>query len=617
MLQMHEAHTGSASQLRRGLSQRQLNMIALGGVIGAGLFVGSGVIIGETGPGAFITYAVCGVFVVLVMRMLGEMATANPSTGSFADYARQALGGWAGFSVGWLYWYFWVVVVGFEAIAGGAVLSYWIKAPLWLLSLTLMVGMTATNLFSVATFGEFEFWFAGIKVAAIVVFLGLGSLFVLGAWPRHGIDFSNLTAYGGFFPHVVGAIFGAVSVVISAMVGAEVATIAAAETANPERAVARATKSVVVRIVIFYLGSVFLLAVIVPWNSHQPGRSPYVAALGEMGIPAAGHIINAVVLTAVLSCLNSGLYTASRMLFVLAARHEAPMELVKVARRGVPYVAILCSSVVGFLCVIMAWVAPGAVFVFLLKSSGSLVLSIYLMIALSQIVLRRRTPDKQLRVKMWFFPGLSALTLAGIVGVLVLMALDPRARTELWLGLLSWVVVLALYFVPRWRRGPAKHEPAVPPTGKATRVLVLANKNLSTNELFDVVQRVDAQQRAEYFICVPVNPVDTGQAERTGPVFVLDATVAAAHERLHAILAAIRGIGLSANGALGDYRPLRALAAAVQSFQPDQLVIAEARSSWLRLGLVDKARAAHPIPVAHVVSRQRAVSFAAAPVRAT
>jgi len=611
MLHSHDDQLSGASPLRRGLSQRQLNMIALGGVIGAGLFVGSGVIIGETGPGAFITYAVCGVLVVLVMRMLGEMATANPSTGSFADYARQALGGWAGFSVGWLYWYFWVVVVGFEAIAGGAVLSYWINAPLWLLSLILMVGMTATNLFSVAAFGEFEFWFAGIKVAAIVVFLGIGSLFVLGAWPRHSIDFSNLTAHGGFFPHGVGAVFGAVSVVISALVGAEVATIAAAETANPERAVARATKSVVVRIVIFYLGSVFLLAVIVPWNAHKPGISPYVAALKEMGIPAAGHIMNAVVLTAVLSCLNSGLYTASRMLFVLAARHEAPVELVKVGRRGVPYNAILCSSVVGFLCVLMAWVAPGAVFVFLLKSSGALVLSVYLLIGISQIVLRRRTPPARLRVKMWFFPTLSILTVAGIVGVLVLTAFDPRARMELWLGLLSWVVVLTLYFVPRWRRRPAKVDSAMPPTGKATRVLVLANKNVSTRELFDVLRRVDARQRADYFICVPVNPVDTGQAERTGPVFVLDATVTAAQERLDAILAALRGAGLSAAGELGDYRPLRALDAAVRLFQPDQLVIAEARSAWLRLGMVDKVRAAYPIPLTHVVPGASAVAASA------
>jgi GABA permease len=482
MSQMQETRV-STSTLRRGLSQRQLNMIAIGGVIGAGLFVGSGVVIGETGPAAFVTYALCGVMVVLVMRMLGEMATANPSTGSFADYARQAMGGWAGFSVGWLYWYFWVVVVGFEAIAGGAVLRYWIDAPLWLLSLILMVTMTATNLFSVGAFGEFEFWFAGIKVAAIVVFLSLGSLFVLGAWPRHGIDFSNLTSHGGFFPHGVATLFGAVSVVIPAMVGAEVATVAAAETVNPERAVTRATKSVVARIVIFYVGSVFLLAAIVPWDSHHVGTSPYVAALREMGIPAAGHIMNAVVLTAALSCLNSGLYTASRMLFVLAARREAPMHLVKVGRRGVPYLAVLCSSVVGFVCVIMAWAAPRTVFVFLLKSTGTLVLSVYLVIALSQIVLRRRTPTKRLRVKMWFFPGLSILTLAGIVAVLVLMALDPNARGELWLGLLAWAVVLAVYFVPKLWRRPVTSEAATPPTGKATRVLVLANKNIPTSEL--------------------------------------------------------------------------------------------------------------------------------------
>src|SRR3984885_2618382 len=194
MAQTRVAGVSTTSTMRRGVSPPQLNLVAPGGVIGAGLFVRSGVIIGETGPGAFITYALCGVIVILVMRMLGEMATAHPSTGSFADYARAALGGWAGFSVGWLYWYFWVVVVGFEAIAGGAVLSYWIDAPLWVGSGVLMGAMTATNLFSVAAFGEFEFWFAGIKIAAIVAFLALGSLFVFGFWPRHGLDFSNLTA---------------------------------------------------------------------------------------------------------------------------------------------------------------------------------------------------------------------------------------------------------------------------------------------------------------------------------------------------------------------------------------------------------------------------------------
>ncbi|OBJ60111.1 GABA permease [Mycobacterium sp. 1423905.2] len=427
-------------------------MIAIGGVIGAGLFVGSAVVIRDAGPAAFLTYAVCGVLIVLVMRMLGEMAAAHPSTGSFADYAADALGGWAGFSVGWLYWYFWVIVVGFEAVAGGKVLNYWFPAPLWLLSLCLMLLMTATNLFSVSSFGEFEFWFAGIKVATIVVFLGLGAAFVLGLWPGRHLDFSNLHSHGGFLPHGIGAVFAAIVVVIFSMVGAEVVTIAAAESRDPQRAIARATRTVVARIVIFFVGSVFLLVTILPWSSVEVGVSPYVAALKHMGLPGADQLMNAVVLTAVLSSLNSGLYTGSRMLFVLAARGEAPARLVRLSRRGVPHLAILCSSAVGFGCVLMAWLAPGTVFLFLLNSSGAVVLFVYLLIALSQIVLRRRTSADKLRVKMWLFPALSLLTVAGIVAVLVQMAFDESARSQLWLSLLSWVVVVGLYVIARARR---------------------------------------------------------------------------------------------------------------------------------------------------------------------
>jgi gamma-aminobutyrate permease len=426
-------------------------MIALGGVIGAGLFVGSGVVIKDTGPAAFLTYALCGLLIVLVMRMLGEMAAANPSTGSFADYAGQALGGWAGFSVGWLYWYFWVIVVGFEAVAGGKVLNYWFHAPLWLLSLCLMVLMAATNLFSVSSFGEFEFWFAGVKVATIVIFLGVGTAFVLGLVPGHPGGFTNLTSHGGFFPKGIAAVFSAIVVVIFSMVGAEIVTVAAAESREPALAIQRATRSVVVRIGIFFVGSVFLLVVILPWDSVELGASPYVAALKHMGLGYADQVMNAVVLTAVLSCLNSGLYTASRMLFVLAARNEAPMRLVKLSRRGVPHIAILCSSVVGFLCVIMARVAPGTVFLFLLNSSGAIILFVYWLIALSQIILRRRTPAEKLRVKMWLFPVLSILTLVGITAVLVQMAFERSARSQLWLSLLSWAVVVALYFVARAR----------------------------------------------------------------------------------------------------------------------------------------------------------------------
>ncbi|SDC91651.1 gamma-aminobutyrate:proton symporter, AAT family [Geodermatophilus telluris] len=441
--------------LHKGLRQRHLTMIAIGGVIGAGLFVGSGAIIAEVGPGAFLTYAITGVLIVLVMRMLGEMAVASPSTGSFADYARRALGGWAGFSVGWLYWYFWVIVVGFEAVAGAGILQRWLPGvPLWLMALALMVLMTATNLFSVTSYGEFEYWFAGVKVAAIVVFLALGSLFVLGLWPGRDLDFSNLTDHGGLFPNGVGALFGGIVIVIFSMVGAEIATIAAAESDEPERGIAKATNSVVLRISVFYVGSIFLLATILPWDSTELGESPYVAAMETIGIPAAADIMNVVVLTAVLSCLNSGLYTASRMLFVLAGRREAPQRMLALSRRGVPTWAILTSTVIGFLCVVAAYVSPDTVFLFLLNSSGAVILFVYLLICLSQLRLRRLVPPERLKVKMWFYPVLTVLTAVAIVAVLVQMAVRDDTRSQLLLSLLAWALVLVAFVVRRRAAGP-------------------------------------------------------------------------------------------------------------------------------------------------------------------
>ncbi len=435
--------------LKKALNQRQLRMIAIGGVIGAGLFVGSGVVIGDSGPGVFITYALSGALIVMVMRMLAEMAVARPSTGSFADYSRDALGQWAGFSVGWLYWYFWVIVVGFEAIAGAKIIEYWIDIPLWLSALVFMVLMTATNLFSVKSYGEFEFWFAGIKVAAILVFIAIGACFVFGWWPGRSADFSNLTSHGGFMPMGAGVITVGIVTVIFSMVGPEIATIAAAESSEPEKAVARASNSVVVRILVFYVLSVFLVVTIVPWNDGGVAASPFVAAFNKMGIPYADDIMNAVVLTAVLSCLNSGMYTASRMLFVLSARHEAPQRLVRVTARGVPANAILFSSVVGFACVIAAAFAEDTIFAFLLNSSGAIILFVYLLIAISQIVLRYRHGDAELRLKMWFFPLLSILTIGAMLAILVQMYLDDALRSQLLLSLLSWVVVVVLFAVTR------------------------------------------------------------------------------------------------------------------------------------------------------------------------
>jgi len=461
---------------------------------------------------------------------------------------------------------------------------------------------------SVGSYGEFEYWFAGIKVFAIIAFLVLGTLYVLGIWPNQSLDFSNLTSHGGFLPNGVGAIFSSIVVVVFSMVGAEIATVAAAESHDPEKAIAKATQSVILRVATFFVGSIFLLACIVPWNDTELGASPYVAAFKTMGIPYADQVMNAVVLTAVLSCLNSGLYTASRMLFVLAARREAPMRLITVNRRGVPVWAILSSTVVGFLSVIAAYVSPNTVFLFLLNSSGAVILFVYLLIAASQFVLRRRTPDDQLTVKMWFFPVLTILAAAGIVAVLVQMGFNSKTRSQLLLSLLSWGVVLALYAITRWRGGSVSPEELeARGGGPVNRIVVLANQTMAADELHEALHGIEGSQEAEYLVVVPANPVDTGQAELEGAAFVWEATTEAAGRRLDDTLEALSSQGLTVKGELGDYRPLVALDKAMQEFHPDHVVIStqpEDRSTWLRHGVVADARERYDVPVQHVVVRE-------------
>ncbi|HEX2805520.1 MAG TPA: amino acid permease, partial [Kineosporiaceae bacterium] len=598
-------------QLHKGLKQRHLSMIAIGGVIGAGLFVGSGVVINDVGPGAFITYAVTGLLIVLVMRMLGEMATANPTTGSFAEYARQALGGWAGFSVAWLYWYFWVIVIGFEAVAGASILQRWLPdIPLWVMSLALLLLMTATNLFSVRSYGEFEFWFASIKVFAICVFLVAGSLFVLGLWPGRHLDLSNLTSHGGFFPKGPGAILTSIVVVIFSMVGAEIATIAAAESAQPERAIVKATNSVVIRISIFFVGSLFLLAVILPWDSTTLGASPYVSAIQRMGVPGAADIMNAVVLTAVLSCLNSGLYTASRMLFVLAAQGHAPRRLLDVNRRGVPMAAIGSSTIVGYACVVAAYVSPKAVFLFLLNSSGAIILFVYLLICVSELVMRRSMPLDRLKVKMWFYPTLTLLTIASFVAVLISMGVVAQTRSQLLLSLLAWAVVLGAYYVVRRRPGATPALAAgggagryIPPEsiGLVGRILVVANETVQADALLTELRALEDAHAAQYFVCVPARPLRSGQ----GAVWAPNTAVTAAEHRLETTLGVLRGEGFRVTGEIADYRPLRAMDQAVADFRPDLIVISTHpldRSAWLSQDIIDRARAKYSVPVRHVVS---------------
>jgi GABA permease len=451
--------------LQPGLKRRHMTMIAIGGIIGAGLFVGTGPILNQAGPATILTYLITGCILILIMRMLGEMAVAQPSVGSFSDYSRMALGNWAGFSVGWLYWYFWAIVVGFEATVAASILAQYIPnvAP-WLISLILVLLLTATNLYSVGSYGEFEFWFAGIKVAAIIIFIVLAALFVIGVLPGGGVGLSNLYDEGGFFPNGGLVMFSGVVTVIFAFVGAEIVTIAAAESNEPERGIARATNQVIYRILLFYVVSVFFVAAVVPWNTtfaEEIIKSPFTIAFERMGIPFAPDLMNFVVLTAVLSVLNSSLYTTSRMLFALTRHNDAPQFFLNTTRRGVPMWAILAGTSFGYVSVLIYYFFPEQVFTWLINASGAIALFVYLLIAISELVMRRRlereAPDR-LILRMWLYPWLTYLSIFAMVAVLIAMAVIPDQRPLLIASVISAVVILVAYLLRR-QFGPPEKSP--------------------------------------------------------------------------------------------------------------------------------------------------------------
>jgi AAT family amino acid transporter/GABA permease len=406
----------------------------------------------------FISYAITGLLILLVMRMLGEMATALPNVRSFTEFARAGLGDGAGFVIGWLYWYFWVLVVPVEAIAGAKILQTWIPflSPLQI-GLGLMTIMTAVNLMSARSYAEFEFWFASIKVAAILVFVAIAASYAFGWTAPHGATFGNLSAYGGFAPHSWIAVLAAVPTVYFAMTGAEITTIAAAESAQPGRAVAKMTTTVIWRILIFYVVSIFLIVSVIPWSTVRSGESPFTLALNAMHVPWADKIMSAIILTAVLSCLNSAFYVSSRVLFILAARGDAPQSLIKLNARRVPVASVLIGAASGFLGIIAATEAPQAVFDFLVSSSGALSVFIYMSIAFAQIALRRgreRSGEANPAILMWLFPYLSYAAIAGMAAVLIAMAFTPGQQRDFYFSCITLAVAVLACLIVRRRLKP-------------------------------------------------------------------------------------------------------------------------------------------------------------------
>ncbi len=444
------AAPAAQSRLAHSLQPRHVAMISFGGIIGAGLFIGSSGAIHIGGPGVALTYAGCGLLVFLIMRMLGEMAVANPGKGSFVEYSSMALGRWAGFVTGWLYWYFWVFTVGAETVAGAKLLhEIGIDLPVGIIGLGLVLVMTATNLLSVKAYGEVEFWFSLIKVSAIAAFIVVGGVYIA------GFDLSqaatNIADHGGLFPNGSGALFAAIPVVIFSMMGSEVATIAAAESADPANNVARAARTVAFRILAFYVLSVLVIVAILPWDGIAPGLSPFKAVLDVIGIPGSSLVMSVIVITAVLSCLNSGLYITSRMLYELACAGHAPRSLTETGENKVPRLGILIGCGAGFAAALAQLYLRDDIFTLLASTSGDIILFVYMIIAFAQIRQRTRLEAEgtELKLKMWLFPWLSYAVIAGIIGVLLLLAFIPDQQITLALSMVTVLVVLAALAIRR------------------------------------------------------------------------------------------------------------------------------------------------------------------------
>ncbi len=448
----YHGHAAQDSSLKVGLKSRHLAMISIAGVIGAGLFIGSGKVIANAGPAAILAYIAGGILVMLVMRMLGEMAVAHPDTGSFSTYADRAIGRWAGFTIGWLYWYFWAMLMGWEAFVAGKILHGWFPMiPIWGYMLIVTLSLIAVNLMNVKNYGEFEFWFALTKVVAIVAFLIIGSMAVMYLWPwsvpgAQGV--AHLTNQG-FMPNGFSAVVVSLPEVMFACMGAEIVTVAASEAPNPSKEIIRTTRSVVLRIILFYVGSIFLVVCLVPYNDpllKDAAYGTYSVALTQLGIPSAHNVMNFVVLTSVCSCFNSALYTCSRMLYSLSRRGDAHRVMQTVnPRTGSPWVGVLISSVFAFIAIYLTATEKMNVYDVLMSATGTVALYVYLTIAFSQLKMRRKleSQHRTLGFRMWLFPWLTYAVIVFIPVALITMVFEGTYRAEVvYTSMLASVIIV-------------------------------------------------------------------------------------------------------------------------------------------------------------------------------
>jgi L-asparagine permease len=421
----------------KSLKPRQVQMIAIGGAIGTGLFLGAGGRLASAGPGLFVIYGICGVFVFFILRAMGELVLHRPTTGSFVSYAREFLGEKAAFVAGWMYFLNWSVTTIVDSTAIAVFFKFWgvfKDVPQWLIALIALGIVLAMNLVSVALFGEFEFWAALVKVIALVTFLVAGTIFLAGRYSvdGHPTGFSVINDNGGLFPVGVLPLVLVTSGVVFAYAAVELVGIAAGETEEPEKIMPRAINSVIARIALFYVGSLFLLALLLPYTAYSPSESPFVTFFSKIGIEGAGTVMNLVVLTAAFSSLNAGLYSTGRILRSMAMNGSAPKFTARMSRQGVPYGGILLTASIGLLGVLLNSIVPDQAFEIVLNVASLGILASWATIIICQLQLYRWSQQGRMArpsFRMWGSPYTGYATLAFLLTVLVLMAFNYPVGT--------------------------------------------------------------------------------------------------------------------------------------------------------------------------------------------
>ncbi len=444
--------TAEDAGLHKGLKSRQIQMIAIGGAIGTGLFMGAGGRLAAAGPALMFSYAICGFFAFLILRALGELVIHRPSSGSFVSYAREFFGEKAAFVSGWLYWLNWAMTAIVDITAVALYMHFFAKyvpwigtVPQWVWALGALLLVLGLNLVSVKVFGEMEFWFALIKVVALVSFLLVGSYFVIFGTPVAGqeVGFSLIADNGGFFPNGLLPVVVVMQGVVFAYASIELIGTAAGETQNPEKVMPKAINTVIIRIAVFYVGSLVLLSLLLPYTAYKAGESPFVTFFGSIGVEGIDSIMNLVVLTAAMSSLNAGLYSTGRILRSMAMSGSAPKFAAKLNSRGVPYGGIALTAAVAFLGVILNAIVPAQAFEIVLNMAALGILASWGMIVLCQLALYRLA-KKGLAIRPGFrmigAPYTGYLTLAFLLAVLVLMAFDSPVGT--------WTVASIVVIVP-------------------------------------------------------------------------------------------------------------------------------------------------------------------------